>query len=245
MNSTADFKQTVVINTLRSCPLFAGLPATDIQAIAKMSVIKRLAKGQTLFSEGAPVHGFFIVQTGAIKLCKFGGPGHEHVIHVFRPHEAFAEDMLLSSSGHTADAYATENTQVLMLPKAPFLALLKDRSELSVRLLWAVSQHVQQLIKFLQDLTCKDVQTRLGDWLLQHCPDAASATPQKIKLPMTKRVLASELGICGETLSRTLTKFRQRHFLAVDGRTIILFSPTRFSEWLHKPADRVATARVA
>lgn len=240
MNSTVDFKQVVVINTLRCCPLFAGLPASDIQAIASMSVIKRLANRQSLFAEGTPVQGFFIVQTGAVKLCKFGAEGQEQAIHIFRPSEAFADDMLLSDSGHTADAYATENTQLIMVQKRPFLEFVKNHSDLSQRLLWSISQHVQQLISFLQDLTCKDVQTRLGDWLLQHCPNAASTAPQKIKLPMTKRVLASELGICGETLSRTLTKFRQRHFLAVDGRTIVLFSPMRFSEWLHKSGERLA-----
>lgn len=237
MNSTIDFRQAVIVNTLRSCPLFAGLPANDIHPIAEMTIIKRLTRGQCLFTEGAPVQGLYVVQSGAIKLSKFGANGHEQVIHMFRCPESLADDMLLSQTGYAADARATETSQVLLVQKTPFLVLLKHQSELGFRLVSSITQHVHQLVGLLQDLTCKDVQTRLGDWLLQHCPNPDSPRPQTVELQVSKRILASELGICGETLSRTLTKFRQRNFLSVDGRTIVLLSPMRFSEWLHNSRD--------
>jgi CRP-like cAMP-binding protein len=52
------FRQAVIENTLRSCQLFMGLPAADIEAIASFVVSKHLDKGEYLFREGDRAEGF-------------------------------------------------------------------------------------------------------------------------------------------------------------------------------------------
>ena len=85
------FKQAVTENTLRSCQLFMGLPAADIAAVAAFALTKHLAKGDYLFREGDPAHGFYIVQQGRINVHRVSAAGKEQVIYVFRPVESFAE----------------------------------------------------------------------------------------------------------------------------------------------------------
>ena len=46
---------------------------------------------------------------------------------------------------------------------------------------------------------------------------------------MTKRLLASELGVTSETLSRTLAKFRNQQLVRVEGRIVTLTSPERLA----------------
>ena len=230
MNSINDYRQAVVINALGSCPVFDGLSADDLQCISHFTSIKRLSKGETLFTEGSTVHGFYVVQSGAIKLRKLNANGHEQVIHVFRAPESVGEDMLLSSPGYCADACATEPSQVLLIQKEPLISMLKDRPELSLHLLASNARHFELLVQLLCDMGTKDVETRLRDWLLQHCPDPESNRPQTIRLPMTKRLLAAELGICGETLSRAFTKFRQRNLLIVNGRNLVLRCPPQLAQ---------------
>ena len=46
------FRQAIIESTLRSCQLFVGLPAADIEALASFVVLKQLEKGEYLFSEG-------------------------------------------------------------------------------------------------------------------------------------------------------------------------------------------------
>ena len=66
MNSSiAEYKQTVLINTLRGCKLFVGLAPTDLAGIAAITLPKTLAKGEYLFHEGESSRGFYIVQRGA------------------------------------------------------------------------------------------------------------------------------------------------------------------------------------
>ena len=142
--------------------------------------------------------------------------GKEQVIHVFRAGESFAEAALASPSGYLADARAVEPSTVLLIPKVEILELLGRRPDLALRMLGSMSAHLRVLIGMLDDLTLKDVDTRLLNWLIKH----GHGRPGTIPLPGTKRVLAAELGTSSETLSRTLGRLRDKQLISVAAKTI-------------------------
>ena len=230
----AVFRQVVSENTLRSSQLFAGLPTTDISAIASFVIPKHLRKGDYLFRSGDPAEGFYIVQRGAINVHRVNAAGKEQVIHLFRPIESFAETALASETGYPANARATEETTVLLIPKTDFLELLRRKPELALRMFGSMSQHLRVLVGLLDDLTLKDMETRLANWLLKRCPRPLPAGPVPLQLDRTKRVLAAEMGTTSETLSRTLAKFRDRKLLRVKGQSISLTNPRELQKLLQE-----------
>jgi CRP/FNR family transcriptional regulator len=230
----AELKTIAVVNTLRSCQLFTGLAQPDLENIAATTTIKSLDKGDYLFHEGDRAHGFYVVQRGAINVHRVNAAGKEQIIHVFRSGESFAEIALASERGYPADARAIEPTQVLLVQKEGFLALLKRQPELALRMLGSMSSHLRVLVSQLEDLTLKDVETRLANWLVKRCPNPQSDQPVRIELTMTKRVLAAELGTVSETFSRTLAKFREQKLLTVKGRTITVLSPVKLHTLLRR-----------
>jgi len=230
----AELKQIAVVNTLRSCQLFTGLPPADLENIAAVSVVKSLQKDDYLFHEGDPAHGFYVVQRGSVSVHRVTAAGKEQIIHVFRAGESFAEVALATERGYPADARALEPTQVLLVQKAGILALLKRQPELALRMLGSMSSHLRVLVGQLEDLTLKDVETRLANWLVKRCPNPQSNHPVKIELTMTKRTLAAELGTVSETFSRTLAKFREQSLIQVEGKTISVMSPQRLAKVLEQ-----------
>jgi len=228
------FKQAVTENTLRSCQLFVGLPATDIEAVASFALTKHLEKGDYLFREGDPAEGFYIVQRGGIKVHRVSAAGKEQVIHVFRPVESFAEAALASAGGYPADARATEASAVVLVPKRDFVALLRSRPELALRMLGSMSQHLRVIVGLLDDLSLKDTETRVANWLLKQCPQPLGSGSIVIELDRTKRVLAAELGATSETLSRTLAKFRDQGLIRVSGKTITVKRPRELADLLRR-----------
>jgi CRP/FNR family transcriptional regulator, dissimilatory nitrate respiration regulator len=227
-----DLQSIGVINTLRSCQLFTGLPVADLQNIAACVIIKSLAKGEYLFHESDSASGFYIVQSGSVNVHRVTALGKEQIIHVFRAGESFAEVALASETGYPADARALESTQVLLVQKAGILALLRRQPELALRMLGSMSSHLRVLVGQLEDLTLKDVETRLANWLMKRCPDKRSQRSVRIDLPMTKTVLAAELGTVSETFSRTLAKFREQKLLTVKGKTVTILSPLKLNALL-------------
>jgi CRP/FNR family transcriptional regulator len=230
----AELKQTAVVSALQACQLFSGLASADLRNVAAITVLKPLRKGDYLFREGEPSRGFYVVQQGAINVHRVGASGKEQVIHVFRAGESFAEATLATETGYPADARALEPSQVLLVQKHEFIGLLRQHPGLALRMLGAMSQHLRVLVGLLDDLTLKDVETRLANWLIKRCPDREGTRPVAIDLPMTKRVLAAELGTVSETFSRTLAKFREQELVAVKGRRLTVLSPARLTALLRK-----------
>jgi CRP/FNR family transcriptional regulator len=230
----AQLKQAALSNTLRGCQLFFGLPAEDLNDVAGIAVVKPLAKGQYLFREGEQARGFYVVQKGAINIHRVNAAGKEQVIHIFRAGESFAEATLATATGYPADARAVEPSQVLLVQKEGFVALLGRRPDLALRMLAAMSLHLRTLVGQLEDLTMKDVETRLANWLVRRCPNAASDQPVVIQLSVAKRVLAAELGTVSETFSRTLAKFRDLGLVTVKGKMITVVSPVKLHALLRR-----------
>jgi CRP/FNR family transcriptional regulator len=233
-SSLSELKQAVLVSTLRRCQLFAGLSAADLGAVAETTVVKTLEKGDYLFRENEPSQGFYLVQKGAINVHRVNPAGKEQVIRIFRPGESFAEAALATSAGYPADARAVESSQVLLVRKSGFLELLKRQPDLALRMLASMSAHLRALVGQLEDLTLKDVETRLANWLLKRCPQPDSTQAVSIELKTTKRVLAAELGTVSETFSRTLAKFRQQKLVAVKGRRVTVLSPLRLRDLLRR-----------
>ena len=233
-NTLAEFKTIALINTLRSCQLFTGLPQADMEQIAAVTTLRSLEKDQYLFHEGDPASGFYVVQRGAVNVHRVNAAGKEQIIHVFRTGDSFAEVALASTTGYPADARVLEPTQVLLVRKEGILELLKRQPELALRMLGSMSSHLRVLVGQLEDLTLKDVETRLANWLVKRCPSSAGDQPVHIELKMTKRVLAAELGTVSETFSRTLAKFRQQKLLSVKGRVVTVLAPEKLRTLLRR-----------
>lgn len=214
--------------------MFVGLSSEAIEAIASFVVSKNLAKGDYLFRQGDRAHGFYIVQRGAINVHRVSASGKEQVIHLFRPVESFAEAALATEGGYPADARATEETTVLLVPKAEFIELLRRRPELSLRMLGSMSQHLRVVVGLVDDLTLKDIETRVANWFLRRCPQPLVRREVEIRLEGTKRMLAAELGATSETLSRTLAKLRDAKLLRITGNRFTVTNPLELQKLLQR-----------
>ena len=215
----APLRTAAIAATLRSCQLFSGLPASDLETIAGFATLRSVPKDGYLFREGDPSEGFYVVQKGALNVHRVSAAGKEQIIYVFRTGESLAEASMAVERGYPANARAIESTTVVVVPKAPFLALLTRRPDLGLRMLGSMSQHLRVLVGLVEDLTLKDVETRVINWLLKRCP-RQSRGDVVIELVMTKRVLAAELGTSSESLSRTFARLRQEKLLEVKGNTL-------------------------
>ena len=228
-------KQTAsILKTLSRSSLFAGLSEGDLEQVLDFVVPKKIGKGEYLFHADEPCLGFYIVQSGAINLHRVHSGGREQVIHMVRPGESFAECALTMENGYPADARAVVITTVLFVQRAGFLELLKTKPEMSLRMLTSMSAHLRELVQQIEDMTLKDVESRLANWLLNRCPDISAHHPVEIDLNVTKRVLAAELGTVAETLSRTLSKFRQEGWVEVNGRLVTVHDPAALNAMLRR-----------
>jgi CRP/FNR family transcriptional regulator len=219
-------RSVAITATLRQCRLFSDLSSEDVNEVAGSCAIRSLARGETLFREGTPAEGFYVVRSGAISVFRVTPDGREQIICVFHPGESFAEVTLATTESYPANAVAADASQVIFVRKDAFIALVRRKPELSLRMLASMSMHLKHLVQMLQGLKGRQIEARLAEWLLaQIAPCAPEASPT-IKLGVTKKILAGQLGVTSETLSRTLARLRDEHVIAVDGPRITLLDRT-------------------
>ena len=225
-----------LLSALRSCRMFESLSSGDLQGIAEFASLRRVARGEFLFREGEPTSGFFVTHSGAINVHRIAPDGREKSIRVFRAGESFAEATLPDGAGYPAHACCVEDGNVVFIPRGQFLELLKVRPDLSLRMLSSMSHHLRIPVNALDDLTQKDVETRLTIWLLKRCPQPLTSQAAEITLDVSKTMLAAELRIRNETLSRAIAKLRLFNLIVSKGRTIQVINPLQLDSWLGEHA---------
>jgi CRP/FNR family transcriptional regulator len=177
------------------------------------------------------------VQSGVINVHRITPDGREQGICFFRANESLAEATLVTVDAYPASAVATESSQVIVVHRREFRELIFQKPELALRMLSSMSLHLKHLVQLLQDLKGRQSEARLADWIMRQSPAAAAGCPAVLELPVSKKVLAGQLGFTSETLSRTLAKLRDEGTIAVNGKRITVCQASRLRAW----ADGTAT----
>ncbi len=209
---------------LRKIYLFSGLSNSDLETLARLAINRRFPRDTPIFWEGREALGFFILLSGQVKLAKSSPDGKEYILRIVNPGETFGEAAVLAEAGYPATAIALEDCQTLYFPKADFLNLLTASPALARNMLATMSRLLFHLTKQLEDLSLKEVLSRLARYLLDQCLETHGriADGLSFDLPISKTHLAAYLGTISETLSRTLARLKSMGAISEDkGRITI------------------------
>jgi len=207
---------------IQSCPLFAGTSAEDVELLLDVARERKHNRGELLFSQGEEAEGFFLVCEGRVKIYKLSPDGKERILHIVQPGQSFAEAAIFGDGLYPAFAEPLETTRLVFFPRQEFLELLHAHAQIAINMIGGLSRFLRQFAMQIEDLTFKDVPSRLARYLLDLADDA-----ERVTLPITKTQLASRLGTVSETLSRTLRKLSDEEIISVQGKQIELLDYDR------------------
>ena len=162
-----------------------------------------MRRGSRFFFEGDRCLGFFLVQSGRVKVYKTSPDGKEQILHWFERGDRFAEVPAFDGGCYPASAAALEQTSVILIPSQALLALVEQYPSLAFNLLAGLSRNLRRFANLIDTLSLKDVSSRLAGYLLE-LSDRQNANP--VELDLAKGQLAAFLGTIPETLSRDLRK---------------------------------------
>lgn len=207
-----------IIQKIARIPLFEGLPPDQQKDLANIALEKSFERGRTIFSEGEPAHGFFVVMAGKVKIFKISPDGKEQILHLFGPGEPFAEVPVFEGRPFPAHAVALEDSKCMFFPRSAFVELIKHNPSLSLNMLAVLSKRLRRFTMLVDDLSLKEVPGRLAAHLLYLSEQRQGKND--LELDMPKGQLAGLLGTIPETLSRILTKMAKQGFIEADGRFV-------------------------
>lgn len=202
-----------VVEILQDCKLFCDVNPVGFQRLAVMARLVKLRKGQTVFRQGDPCPGVYVVGAGMVRIYKTAPGGKEHVLHMIGPGGTFAETAAIGGFDMPASAEALEKTVCALLPLAPFRRALEEDHDLCREMLTGMAMWVRRLVGQIEDIVLRDAAGRLARYLLE-----SPQTPRgAVELPSLKRHLASHLNLTSETFSRTLRRLVATGLVAEEG----------------------------
>jgi CRP/FNR family transcriptional regulator, dissimilatory nitrate respiration regulator len=209
-----------ILNIICATPLFNGLLENELRQVRNIAVDRFYAKGKSIFMEGDPGDGFYIVADGKVKIFKVSAEGKEQILHIYGPGHPFGEVPVFSGQKFPANAMALVKSHLLFFPRAAFIRLISDNPSLSLNMLAVLSMRLREFTIQIENLSLKEVPARLASYLIYLSGEQQNL--KKVALPISKGQLASLLGTIPETLSRIFGKMSNQALIDVNGSEIIL-----------------------
>nr|WP_315849202.1 Crp/Fnr family transcriptional regulator [uncultured Rhodoferax sp.] len=119
------------------------------------------------------------------------------------------------------DAVAETEVQLRAVPLATFQAALAEARNPVASVLADVARAHRQQTELAVSRLSKDAEARCAEWLLNHAERTGNGICT-VQLQQRKRLIAAQLGIAPETLSRVLRNLRERSLISGSGRTLHL-----------------------
>lgn len=205
---------------IAATPLFSGLGEADLAQVARIAADRFYGRGETIFLEGDPGDGFYIVAAGKVKIFKVSLEGKEQILHIYGPGNPFGEVPVFSGDNFPANAVALVKSHLLFFSRSAFIDLITANPSLCMNMLAVLSMRLREFTVQIENLSLKEVPGRLASYLLYLAEEQAPAAGAPITLPISKGQLASLLGTIPETLSRILAKLSSREMIKVNGSEI-------------------------
>jgi len=210
------------LDEVRQIYLFESLNDSQLQKVIDSTCTVHLDAHQSVFMHMQPAERFFYIKTGHIKLFRVSEDGNEKVIEVMHAGDTFAEALLFMEKGcYPVNAEAIFPCELYSFDIKTFAEILKESVETCFKLMAGMSRRLHARIEDINNLTLHGASYRLVAYLLDQLPDGAIFSPE-IHLDTPKSIIASNLSIKPETLSRILSQLAAKKMLSVRGSHITL-----------------------
>lgn len=194
-------------------PMFQNLSYDEKKEIAFISNSKKYEKGENVYLQGAQSKDLYIIHKGQIKISRLNKDGKEQVIRILEPGSFMGELSLFNEDVHSDSAVVLENTEICQLNGDAFKTLLTEIPSISLKLLSEMSKRLDETEDVVESIGTMDVTARVASQLL-----AYSKGNNHFILPLSKKDMASHLGMSYETLSRKLRDFESLGYLKMQGQ---------------------------
>jgi CRP/FNR family cyclic AMP-dependent transcriptional regulator len=210
--------------------LFRGLPKETRARIAGLATRRVYEAGAVIFMRGDPGDSLCGVATGRVRISASGPGGKEVFLNIMEPGDAFGEIALLDGSPRTATATAMARTELIIIPRDAFSALLQSQPQLAAHLIQLLCKRVRWTAEQMEDTALLSVPARLAKRLLS-LAGAFGGT----KVTLSQEELAQFLGLSRQIVNQHLQAWRAKSWISLGRGSITLEDPQALEQVVRGP----------
>lgn len=193
---------------------FHGLTEDKAQVLRAVSHYRRYEKLQSVFRDGDPYKGPFIVAEGQFKIFMIGDGGKEAIMHIFREGEMIAGGPLFLGGAYPASCASLTDGCLISFEYDRLKKLITTDDAILSFFLQKSMQLIPRLKEKIENLTLKNAEMRIVSYL-----QSLGADKNAVTLDIPKNQIAALLDLTPESVSRVFGQLVAKQILIADEKT--------------------------
>lgn len=202
---------------IRELNIFEGISDDNFDELMRASFLQTFPAQMELIEEGEPADFLHIVVEGCVELFASTN-GRESTMAMVYPVSSFILAAILRDAVYLMSARTNKKSRVLMIPAVSVREVFDKDPAFSKAMVMELANCYRGVIKEHKNLKLRTSVERLANRLLRYRQKQQS---DQVTLPYDKKILASNLGMTPENLSRAFNTLKP-YGVKVEGNKITM-----------------------
>ncbi len=188
---------------------------------------RHFKKSQVIYYDGDKGNGLYLVISGKVKTIKLAQDGRELMTGMYSSDDYLGIHALLSNEPFSDTATALEDTLLCLIPKEQLDELLNLYPDVARQFIKLLSNDIREKEEQLLQLAYHSVRKRMADAIVRLSKQQAGSNDS---IKISREDLAAMAGMATETVSRTLSDFKDEGLIEKKGSSINILNLERLTK---------------
>ena len=206
-----------------ACPVLETLLSQNPKTIF-------IKKKKHLFAEGSNPNVLFYIKKGKVKTHKVNEDGREYITNLYKEGDYLGYLDLLTEQPYHESAIAMEDSEVYVIPKEDFFALVYQNQAVADEFIKKLTGNVAEREERLLKLAYNSVKKRVAEALLLVEKHYEQTEAPQAELSISRDDLACIVGASKETVIRILAELKEEGFIETNWTKITILQPEKLAQ---------------
>jgi CRP/FNR family transcriptional regulator, polysaccharide utilization system transcription regulator len=203
-------------------PLYQELSTEQIELIKENSYVVKYKKNETIFRQDMPISHIITLKDGLVKLFIESEQDKNLILRIIPPNNFLGLISSFRKNQYVFSATAIVNSEVIFTDITVFKNLIKENGNYALNILKYTSDMGLFILDKLINLSHKQVPGRIAGIILFFSTEIFKS--DEFEFPLTRQELADLISTTKESVSRTLSEFKNDRIIDINEKKITVRS---------------------
>jgi CRP/FNR family transcriptional regulator len=213
---------------VRGVDCFCSLSAETVSALQTLGTFTSFAEGERVLNEGYTADKVYVMCSGRMKLSASSSEGRVLILRIAGPGDVLGLAAALKGTTHKLTAEALEPCETKAIGRVEFIAFMESFRDVSRNTALTMALEYEGAMLSARRLALSgSAPAKLASVLLDwgRMGHSEPGQPLRFRMPLTHEELGNMAGISRETVTRTLSKFKNEKLIEQNGESMVLLDP--------------------
>jgi len=193
----------------------------ELKKVIQERKTRPFKKNQVIYYEGDKGNGLYIILSGKIKTIKLAEDGRELMTGIYTGDHYLGVHAMLANEPYSDTATALEDSSLCLIPKEQLDELINQYPDVAREFIKLLSEDIREKEEQLLQLAYHSVRKRMAEAIVKLAKSPGNPADG---FKVSREDLAAMAGMATETVSRTLSDFKDENLIDKKGSTIVVLN---------------------